>query len=139
MSMKPEALADGRSRPPTISAVGHAGASVRPAARVRPTVPVRIGSAGGRFEPSDRYVRRFWVAAIGPGAVTELLRLIRAAGKGEDVRLPRSLPLLLKAGLASVESGSIIVDERLPIVPLELRWRFPPSLAAQHSKIQGLN
>ena len=79
------------------------------------------------------------MAAIGPGAVTELLRLIRAAGKGEDVRLPRSLPLLLKAGLASVESGSIIVDERLPIVPLELRWRFPPSLAAQHRLIQGLN
>ena len=78
------------------------------------------------------------MAAIGAGAVTELLRLIRAAGKGEDVRLPRSLPLLLKAGLATVESGSIIVDERLPIVPIELRWRFPPGLAAQHSQIDRL-
>ena len=79
------------------------------------------------------------MAAIGPGAVTELLRLIRAAGKGEDVRLPRSLPLLLKAGLVTVEKGSIIVDERLPIVPIQLRWRFPPNLAAQHRQIEGLN
>jgi len=131
--MRTEAPASGRSRPPTKSAVGHVGASVRATARVRPTVPVTYGNPGGRFEPSDPYVRRFWVAAIGAGAVAELLRLVRAAGKGEDVRLPRSLPILLNAGLVSVDSGSLVVDERLPAVPIELRWRFPPSLALEHS------
>jgi len=75
------------------------------------------------------------VAAIGAGAVAELLRLVRAADTGEDVRLPRSLPILLKAGLVSVNSGSLVVKERLPAVPIELRWRFPPSLAAEHSRL----
>lgn len=87
----------------------------------------------GPFEPSDPYVRRFWVAALGPGAVAELLRLIRAASGGEEVRLPRHLPGLIKAGLVEIEGGSLQVPERLPSVPLELRWRFPPSLAAQHT------
>ena len=75
------------------------------------------------------------MAAIGAGAVAELLRLVRAADTGEDVRLPRSLPILLKAGLVSVNSGSLVVKERLPAVPIELRWRFPPSLAAEHSRL----
>jgi hypothetical protein len=80
-------------------------------------------------------VRRFWVAAIGAGAVAELLRLVRAAGTGEDVRLPRNLPTLLRAGLVTVESGKILVSKFLPVVPVELRWRFPPSLAAEHSRM----
>ena len=85
------------------------------------------------YEPSDPYVRRFWVAAIGPAAVAELLKLMRAAGKGEEVRLPRSLPTLLKLGLAHIENGAIVVGTRVPAVPVELRWRFPPSLAAEHA------
>ncbi|HZD22439.1 MAG TPA: hypothetical protein VE569_03430 [Acidimicrobiia bacterium] len=69
--------------------MGHAGAPLRPTARVRPAVPVRLITTEVGVEPSDPYVRRFWVAALGPGAVAELLRLISAAGKGEEVRLPR--------------------------------------------------
>ena len=92
----------------------------------------RLEEADG-FEPSDPYVLRFWVAAIGPSAVAELLRLVRAAGKGEDVRLPRHLPHLLKAGLVEVEDGALVVASRLPVVPLELRWRFAPPLAEEHA------
>lgn len=97
-------------------------------------VPVRLASGEGRFDPADPYVRRFWVAAIGPGAVAELLRLVRAAGKGEAVRLPRHLPILLRTGMVSVEEGCLLVSSRLPPVPPELRWRFPPTLAADHSR-----
>lgn len=75
------------------------------------------------------------MAAIGAGAVAELLRLIRSAGVGEDVRLPRHLPVLLKAGLVEVERDTLVVDKTLPPVPRELRWRFPPSLAAEHSRV----
>lgn len=78
------------------------------------------------------------MAALGPGAVTELLRLIRAADKGEAVRLPRNLPVLIKAGLASVNEGSLVVASRLPPVPVELRWRFTPALAQEHSELGGL-
>ena len=97
-------------------------------------VPVRLSADRGRFEPSDPYVRRFWVAAIGANAVAELLRLVRSAEKGEDVRLPRTLPLLLKTGLAEVEQGSLVVGARMPLVPLELRWRFSPHLADEHNR-----
>lgn len=115
------------------SAVGPAGALVRPTARIRPTIPVRLIPTGDGVEASDPYVRRFWVAALGPGAVAELLRLVSAAGKGEEVRLPRHLPQLLRAGLVSVVEGSLAVPERIPPVPVEMRWRFSPDLSAQHA------
>ena len=122
------------ARPPHLRAVGPPGASVRPTARVRPVVPVRLESRPGDFTPADPYVRRFWVAAIGSSAVAELLRLVRAGEKGEGVRLPRTLPTLLRAGLVKAESSGLIVFDRIPMVPLELRWRFPPVLAAEHSR-----
>lgn len=134
--MRAEAPASGQNRPPA-SAAGHAGASARPTARPRPVVPVNLVESRERFDPSDPYVRRFWVAAIGAGAVAELLRLVRAAGKGEDVRLPRYLPLLLRTGLVTVTNGCINVRSRIPEVPRELRWRFPPSIAAEHSRYLG--
>lgn len=73
------------------------------------------------------------MAAIGPGAVAELLRLVRAAGKGEDVRLPRHLPALLRADLV-VARSCLEVGKTLPEVPEELRWRFPPDLMAEHTE-----
>lgn len=130
--MAARAPASGQNRPP-INAVGHAGARLRPSARIRPTVPVHLIETDHPVDPADPYVRRFWVAALGPGAVAELLRLVNAAGKGEDVRLPRYLPHLLKAGLVSVVDGSMAVVDRIPIVPAELRWRFPPDIAAEHA------
>ena len=77
------------------------------------------------------------MAAIGAGAVAELLRLVRAAGLGEDVRLPRHLPVLLKSGLVGVQDGRLLVGRKVPVVPVELRWRFPPSLAAEHTRMIG--
>jgi len=127
------APASGQNRPPINSAVGPAGALVRPTAQIRPTVPVRLIPCDNGIEPSDAYVRRFWVAALGPGAVAELLRLVNAARKGEEVRLPRHLPQLLRAGLVSVVDGTLAVVERLPEVPVEMRWRFPPDVAAHHT------
>lgn len=132
--MRAGAPASGQNRPPINSAVGPAGAPVRPTARIRPTVPVKLIPSDNGIEPSDPYVRRFWVAALGPGAVAELLRLVSAAGKGEEVRLPRHLPQLLRAGLVSVVGGTLAVVERLPVVPAEMRWRFPPGVAGEHSK-----
>lgn len=126
------------ARPPAIDAAASAGASVqvpiRRSAKTRPTVPVNLIATEHGLAPSDPYVRRFWVAALGSGAIAELLRLIRAAEKGEGVRLPRYLPQLLKAGLVSSTSGALTVASRIPPVPRELHWRFPPSLAGEHAR-----
>jgi len=131
--MRAGAPASGQNRPPINSAVGHVGAPLRPTAHIRPTVPVRLVPCRDGIEASDPYVRKFWVAALGPGAVAELLRLVSAAGKGEDVRLPRHLPQLLRAGLVTIVEGTLAVCQLIPHVPLEMRWRFPPDLAAQHA------
>lgn len=131
--MRAEASPGGHNRPPIISAAKHGGASVRPTARVRPTVPVQPIPGGSGFEPSDPYVRKFWVAALGPSAVAELLRLINAASKGEEVRLPRYLPHLLRAGLVELRDGSLAVVQRVPPVPREMRWRFSPDVSAAHA------
>lgn len=132
--MKTEALSvDGVARPPVKDAVSAGSASVRATARVRPFVPVELVDREGPFSASHPYIRRFWVAALGSGAIAELLRLVRAAEKGEEVRLPRYLPQLLRADLVSVTSSAIRVGNRFPVVPRELRWRFPPSLAGEHS------
>lgn len=133
--MKTEALSvSGVARPPVKDAVSAGSASVRATARVRPYVPVELVQTDGPFPASHPYIRRFWVAALGSGAIAELLRLVRAAEKGEEVRLPRYLPHLLRADLVSVTSNGIRVGNRFPVVPRELRWRFPPSLAGEHSR-----
>ncbi|HEX6946821.1 MAG TPA: hypothetical protein VF246_05685 [Acidimicrobiia bacterium] len=107
---------------------------MRPTARVRPTVPTRLLDPAGPIHPSDPYVRRFWVAALGPTTIAELLRLMRAADRGDEVRLPRNLPALLRTGLVRVVDGCLGVASMLPPVPEELRWRFPPDLAAEHRR-----
>jgi hypothetical protein len=107
---------------------------VRPTARVRPTIPTRLLEPAGPIHPSDPYVRRYWVAALGPSAVTELLRLVTAASRGAEVRLPRCLPALLRTGLVKVVDGCLGVVSMFPPVPEELRWRFPPALKAEHRR-----
>lgn len=101
---------------------------------MRPTVPTRTLEPAGPITPSDPYVRKFWVAALGPGTVAELLRLVRAADRGEEVRLPRNLPALLRTGLVTVIDGCLGVAAAFPVVPAEMRWRFPPDLAAEHRR-----
>lgn len=132
--MRPGFPVSGQNRPPIPSAVGLAGTRVRPTAQVRPTVPVVLQPRETGIDPSDSYVRKFWVAALGPGAVAELLRMVNAAGRGEEVRLPRYLPQLLRADLVSIIDGKLAVVSLIPPVPVEMRWRFPPDVAAQHAE-----
>jgi hypothetical protein len=59
--------------------------------------------------------------------------MVNAAERGEEVRLPRYLPHLLRADLVSIIDGKLAVVSLIPPVPAEMRWRFPPDIAAQHA------
>ncbi|MFP3913717.1 MAG: hypothetical protein ACLFWM_02500 [Actinomycetota bacterium] len=124
------------ARPPSERiAASSPEAAVRPTVRPRPQLPTRLVSVSHGFPPDDPYVRRYWVAAIGRGAVTELLRLIRAAADEQPVPLPAWLPQLIRSDLVRVDQGSLIVTDRIPPVPRSLRRRFPPGLREEHRRL----
>jgi hypothetical protein len=95
---------------------------------------VRVIEVVNGYTPDDPYVRRYWVAAIGPGAVAELLRLIRAGATGRPLPLPRWLPVLLRSDLVQVTEGTLVVPDRVPPVPPSLQRRFPPGLREEHRR-----
>lgn len=79
------------------------------------------------------YHRRFWVAAIGPGAVADLLRVIRAAQRKRTVRRPIYLHVLVQSGLATCDGTTITVPNPVPLVPPHLLKRLPHPLQREHA------
>ena len=108
---------------------------IRATASVRRTVEpllARVPTEG--YSPSHAYVRRFWIAVLGPGAVADLLRLTAAAQSGRSLKEPVHLPMLLAAGLAIRIHGSVIVNDTVPPVPPNLVRRMPPALRRAHAR-----
>jgi hypothetical protein len=93
----------------------------------------------GQYLPTDPYVRRFWTAVLGPGAMVELLRLSKAARNSAKVREPLHLRGLLESGLARVDEGSILIHERIPAVPARLVQRLPVRLRREHALAVALS
>ncbi len=109
--------------------------AIRQTAKVREVVrpvPSRDDVAG--YAMTHVYVRRFWVAAIGPGAVADLLRLAAAAQSGRSLRRPTHLPSLLREGLVSHAGGNLYVPESVPRVPSRLVRTMPPALRRAHRR-----
>ena len=97
--------------------------------RVRPAiVPIEDG-----FQPEDVYVRRYWVASMGPGAVEDLLRLVTAARRNLEIPEPIFLSTLLTEGLAAVQAGLILVPDPIPPLGQWARARLAPGLRAEHA------
>ncbi|HEY7564648.1 MAG TPA: hypothetical protein VIA81_06970 [Acidimicrobiia bacterium] len=103
----------------------------------RPLIRCELSRSGHGYPPHDLYVRRFWSAALGPSAVTELLRIARAARQGVKIRRPIHLQSLMEAGLVRVADGAIVIDERIPEVPPVLLRRMPASLRYAHDRWPG--
>ncbi len=80
---------------------------------------------------TDPYVRRFWIAAIGPGAVADLLRLAAAAQSGRSLPIPVHLPTLLRERLARYDNGTLFVPDRIPPLPPSLANRLAPPIRRQ--------
>jgi len=86
------------------------------------------------YSPTHQYVRRFWIAVLGPGAVADLLRLTAAAQSGRSLKEPIHLSALVRLGLVGWENGSISVADRVPPVPTDLVRRLPPALRRAHAR-----
>jgi hypothetical protein len=87
------------------------------------------------YRPDHPYVRRYWTAVLGPGAVADLLRLITAARRGRSLPEPLHLAELARAGLVRFEPGRVWVRETVPpLSPRHLR-RLPPALRGEHQRM----
>ena len=139
----PGSVPRNRARPPTRSGVPapQPGAAVPVVDRSRPTVARRrsiepavwYGRPGG-FPTHHPYVRRFWTAAIGPGAVADLMRLAVAAQRGRSLPLPITTEMLLREGLIAWRHGRLLAGVSVPPLPIRYVRRMPPALQREHQR-----
>ena len=142
LSATPGASLANGVRPPTASHREHAPSpgvagppDRRPTAAVRPDVcPAPWHGAGvvEGFPTSHPYVRRFWTAAIGPGAVADLMRLAVAAERGRSLPRPESMAVLVKEDLARWVGGRLYVRTAIPRLSPAQERRLTPALRRQH-------
>ncbi len=131
------------ARPPTNSGnlAPTPGVTGQPTDSVRPTVAHRAeiqpivweGTTSG-FPSHHPYVRKFWTAAIGPGAVADLMRLAVAAQRGRSLPLPTNLPLLSREGLVSWSGGQLLTGTSIPPLPTRHLRQMPPSMRREHQR-----
>ncbi|MCJ7781230.1 MAG: hypothetical protein MUQ27_10440, partial [Acidimicrobiia bacterium] len=107
----------------------------------RPTVARRLeiqpivweGTPAG-FPSHHPYVRKFWTAAIGPGAVADLMRLAVAAQRGRSLPLPTNISLLSREGLVSWSRGQLLTGISIPPLPDRHIRQMSPSLRREHRR-----
>ena len=141
-------LADG-DRPPTASfrepappsGVADTLPTARPTAAPRPPIrplawPPTLPGARHGFSTDHPYVRRFWTAAIGPGAVADLMRLAVAAQRGRSLLRPEALDVLVREDLARWVDGRLFVRTTIPPLSPGLERRLTPELKRSHRSLQ---
>lgn len=134
--VRPPITPDSAPRPGAVE--GQAHRRLRRTVRPRTVVsPLVWDSADPGYPVASDYVRTFWTATLGPGAVADLLRLATAASRGRSLRRPLSLSRLCVAGLARERSGRVEVRTVIPpLTPAQLR-SLHPSIRRLHAQEQA--
>lgn len=96
--------------------------------------PWRDALAELGFPPDHPYVRRFWTAVIGRGAVADLLRLTVAAQRDRSLLRPVHLPLLLHEGLVRRAGDDLWVRTTIPPLGVRQVRRLAPRLRREHAE-----
>ncbi len=98
-------------------------------------VRVRLRQGPGDGIPvHDAYVRTFWVATIGQGAVADLLRLIGCGRRRTPIKRPNFLHVLLRHQLVAIDDGVIVVPDSIPVVPPHLVRTLHPAIRFAHAE-----
>lgn len=128
------------ARPPIeMDAAPPAGAvnDLRPTVNRRPLIRPRLWTdsvAVLGHTVDDPYVRRYWTAVIGPGAVADLLRLTVAAQRRVAVVRPIRLGVLVRENLVRVENSTVWVRPTVPPLSVAHVRRLPPALRGEHAR-----
>ncbi|MCP3975104.1 MAG: hypothetical protein GY720_11500 [bacterium] len=85
---------------------------------------------------SSAYVRTFWTALLGPGAVADLLRLATAASRDRSLRRPLGLSRLCSAGLAREQEGQLEVRVTVPTLTKHQLRTLHPAVRRLHEHPQ---
>jgi len=86
------------------------------------------------YPVAGSYVRTFWTAVLGPGAVADLLRLATAASRDRSLRRPPALSQLTVAGLARESAGHIEVRTVIPPLSSSQLMAMPPAIRRLHDQ-----
>lgn len=124
-------------RPPVAADIAPSpGAVCRIPAQQRHQISPRLLPAEPRLglDPSHPYVRTYWTAAVGPGAVADLLRLIAAARRKETIPHPLYLPVLCREGLVHHAGRSVWVRGLVPPLRRRRLSRLSPTLRRNHGR-----
>jgi len=126
-----------RNARPPIPVPGTADRSplTRPTVHRRTTIRPLIWSAPGGYPVNHHYVRRYWTAAIGAGAVADLLRVMQAAKRRKAIKCPINLAALARVGLVVEKGSRIFVRSTVPPIPAELMGRLTPRLKRELTAI----
>jgi len=125
--------ASGNPAPPPGAAVSSPSQQAPYLSHRRRVEPVVWHHPSTGFPTQHPYVRRFWTAAIGPGAVADLMRLAIAAQRGRSLPLPPTVTLLSREGLVAWSGGRLLARLVVPPVPERHLRRMPPGLRREHS------
>jgi len=87
------------------------------------------------YPAHHEYVRRYWTAAIGAGAVADLLRVMQAARRKKSIRRPVNIPALVRSGLVVGHEDTLWVRSTVPPVPIELLSRLTPALRQELTQL----
>ena len=111
------------------------GSKLRRTVRPRKIVSPRVwATSESGHAASSAYVRTFWTALLGPGAVADLLRLATAASRGRSLRRPLSLSRLCAAGLAREHNGHLEVRVTVPRLTGNQLRTMPPAVRRLHDQ-----
>ena len=83
-------------------------------------------------DPTHPYVRAYWTAVVGAGAVADLLRIIAAARRSASLLHPLFVPVLTREGLIHHSRGAMWVHSHVPPLGRKQVLRLTPALKRAH-------